>query len=137
MQDGLGVAIRQGRKAKGLTQKELGDEFGLGQSAVAAWERGQNAPDGPTLLKLSRILGVSFGQSGLSADAAYRLGQAADELRAIGEMAERMARQAFAAADRVAVPTPLPPLSAEDGRAILEADTAAKSRARSQRRKQG
>lgn len=105
--EALGRAIREAREAKGLNQTQLARALGVGQSAVSGWETGVRTLDVPALRALERELGVSFGQSGLSADAAYRLGQASGELRAIGRLAEEMARQAFAAADRVAVPTPL------------------------------
>lgn len=103
----LGLAIRAARDVKGWSQTELAERVGVGQTAVSQWEKGQRTLDVPTLRALEEALGVSFGQSGVSADAAYALGQAAGELRAIGEMASQMARQAFAAAERVAVPTPL------------------------------
>ena len=39
----LGEAIRAGRRAKGLTQQQLGDVFGISKSAVNMWEQSQDS----------------------------------------------------------------------------------------------
>ena len=49
----LGDAIRAGRKAKGLTQEQLGQQFSISKSAVNMWESGKNVPD---LRKLGRLI---------------------------------------------------------------------------------
>jgi len=49
----LGDAIRAGRKAKGLTQEQLGEQFSISKSAVNMWESGKNVPD---LRKLGRLI---------------------------------------------------------------------------------
>ncbi len=54
----LGEAIRAGRKARGLTQAELGEQFGISKSAVNMWESGKNVPDLRKLGKLIQILGL-------------------------------------------------------------------------------
>jgi transcriptional regulator with XRE-family HTH domain len=58
--------IRTARKAKGLTQEELGslirsDRFpdGIGKQAVCHWEKGIARPDVTNLPKLAEVLGVS------------------------------------------------------------------------------
>lgn len=54
----LGDAIRAGRKARGMTQEQLGEQFGISKSAVNMWESGKNVPDLRKLGKLIHILGL-------------------------------------------------------------------------------
>jgi transcriptional regulator with XRE-family HTH domain len=54
----LGTAIRAAREARGMTQKELGDHFGISKSAVNMWESGKNVPDLRKLGKLIHLLGL-------------------------------------------------------------------------------
>ena len=51
--------IRELRKQKGLSQKELADACCVHQTAVSQWEKGRTAPDINSLKMLSTILGVS------------------------------------------------------------------------------
>ncbi|MBQ2846838.1 MAG: helix-turn-helix domain-containing protein [Clostridia bacterium] len=51
--------IRELRKQKGLSQKELADACCVHQTAVSQWEKGRTAPDINSLKMLSAILGVS------------------------------------------------------------------------------
>ena len=59
----LGVAfgrlVRDRREALGLTQAQLADALGLGQSAIAYWETGTNVPRAAMVLPLARALSVS------------------------------------------------------------------------------
>ena len=111
----LGQAIRAARVAQGWNQTQLAKAVGVKQAAVSQWEAGLRTLDVPTLRALEAALGVSFSAGGISADAAYALGQASGELRAIGQMAADMSRQAFAAADRIAEPMPRVVESRETG----------------------
>ena len=51
--------IRELRKQKGLSQKELADACCVHQTAVSQWEKGRTAPAINSLKMLSTILGVS------------------------------------------------------------------------------
>jgi methanogenic corrinoid protein MtbC1/DNA-binding XRE family transcriptional regulator len=47
------------RKQKGLTQKQLGEALGIGQTAIANYEQGNRNPDGEGLMRIAEILEVS------------------------------------------------------------------------------
>jgi len=51
----LGAHIRSVRSAKGLTQKEFADLFGVSQVAVSNWEKGTDRPAPRILAKLSTL----------------------------------------------------------------------------------
>lgn len=51
--------IKEVRKAKGLTLKQLGDLLGISESAVSNIERGRNKPSGSTLVLLCDKLGIN------------------------------------------------------------------------------
>lgn len=51
--------IKEARKAKGLTLKQLGTLLGISESAVSNIERGRNKPSGSTLMLLCDNLGVN------------------------------------------------------------------------------
>lgn len=51
--------LRTLRKAKGLTMKELGKQFGLAESTVSLYERGLHEPDLDTVTKFAAFFGVS------------------------------------------------------------------------------
>ena len=51
--------IRELRKEKGLTMKELGRQIGLAESTVSLYERGLHEPDHDTLRSLSAIFSVT------------------------------------------------------------------------------
>lgn len=55
----IGKFIRKLRKAKNLTQQELGDMVGVGGKSVSKWERGINMPDISIINEVSRILGIT------------------------------------------------------------------------------
>lgn len=52
----VGEQIAVLRKAKGLTQSELGERIGVSFQAVSKWERGETLPDGTLLPDLAKIL---------------------------------------------------------------------------------
>lgn len=52
----IGEQISVLRKAKGLTQGELGERLGVSFQAVSKWERGETLPDIALLPDLARIL---------------------------------------------------------------------------------
>ena len=57
-----GAFIRELRKAKGLTQKELADQLHITDRAVSKWERGLCAPDLSTLEPLAQALDVTVAE---------------------------------------------------------------------------
>ena len=57
-----GAFIRELRKGKGLTQKELAEQLHLTDRAVSKWERGLCAPDLSTLEPLANILETTVAE---------------------------------------------------------------------------
>lgn len=53
--------IRELRKAKGITMKQLGVAVGLAESTISQYENGKRQPDNGTLVKLSNFFGVTVG----------------------------------------------------------------------------
>lgn len=51
--------IRELRKQRGLTMKQLGSMLGLAESTVSQYETGKRQPDNETLLKLGEIFDVT------------------------------------------------------------------------------
>ena len=72
--------IRELRRERSLTMKELGALLGLSESAISQYENGKRQPDNETLLRLSEIFGETVG---------YILG--AEERRAIDSSAQEKA----------------------------------------------
>lgn len=52
----VGSQIAMLRKAKGITQNELGERIGVSFQAVSKWERGETLPDTAILPDLAKIL---------------------------------------------------------------------------------
>ena len=44
-QNNIGEFIQQSRKAKGFTQKDLGDRIGVSDKTISKWENGNSVPD--------------------------------------------------------------------------------------------
>lgn len=57
----LGQTIREQRKAKGLTQKQLATKLGKGESTIRMWELGKNRPKPELLQKISELLEIPLG----------------------------------------------------------------------------
>lgn len=53
-------AIKALRERAGLTQKQLGELLGLGQSTVAMWETDESKPRADKLPELARVLGCTI-----------------------------------------------------------------------------
>lgn len=51
-----GAAIRDRRKAAGLTQRQLAEQFGYQITAISHWEAGRHNPASGVLLDLARVL---------------------------------------------------------------------------------
>lgn len=55
----LGERIKESRKLKNITQKDLASALSVTKSAVSLWEKGTREPDISTLRKIAEILEVS------------------------------------------------------------------------------
>lgn len=55
------INIREARKAKGITMKELGNLVGATESAISLYERGMREPSYEILLKIAEELDTSVG----------------------------------------------------------------------------
>lgn len=50
--------LKDARKKKGMTQKEVAEEVGVPLNTYQRWEYGVHVPDGKNMLKLIEVLGV-------------------------------------------------------------------------------
>ena len=57
----MGNRIRELRKAKGLTMKQLGEVLDLAESTISQYETGKRQMDNETLLRLGEFFEVSVG----------------------------------------------------------------------------
>lgn len=53
--------IREIRKRRGITMKQLGEIVDLAESTISQYETGKRQPDNETLLKISEYFGVTVG----------------------------------------------------------------------------
>lgn len=53
--------IRELRKQKGLTMKQLGEVVDLAESTISQYETGKRQPDNETLFRLGEFFGVTVG----------------------------------------------------------------------------
>lgn len=53
--------IRELRKQRGITMKQLGEIVDLAESTISQYETGKREPDNETLLKISEYFGVTVG----------------------------------------------------------------------------
>lgn len=58
----IGKFIAEKRKEKGLTQKELARQLGIGDKAVSKWECGRGMPDASIMLPLCNLLGINVNE---------------------------------------------------------------------------
>lgn len=62
MENKIGGFIQQSRKAKGLTQKDLGDQIGVSDKTISKWENGNSIPDTTILTALCHSLDVTVNE---------------------------------------------------------------------------
>ena len=55
----FGKRLKELRMEKGLSQRALGEIFGVCNQTISFWETGSREPDLDHLLKISRFFGVS------------------------------------------------------------------------------
>ncbi len=60
--DYISKRIRSEREAAGLTQKQLAEKAGLGQSHISRLEKGEHSPSHLTLQKIASALGKPVGE---------------------------------------------------------------------------
>ena len=58
----MGELIRDSRKEKGLTQKDVANKLGITDRAVSKWERGICAPDIAYIEELAEMLGLTVAE---------------------------------------------------------------------------
>ena len=56
----FGARLREVRKIKKLTQKELAEQIGIKQNSYSDWETGKNEPSIENLVKLADLFDVSL-----------------------------------------------------------------------------
>ncbi|OUM83607.1 LexA family protein [Caldibacillus debilis] len=56
----VGAQIRKYRKARGMTQKELGFRVGVKHNTISSYEHGTNEPEQNILFAIADVLGVSI-----------------------------------------------------------------------------
>ena len=59
--DYMNNRIRELRKKKGITMKQLGEVVDLAESTISQYETGKREPDNETLLKISEYFEVTVG----------------------------------------------------------------------------
>ncbi len=55
----FGKKLKELRIERGLSQRALGDIFGVCNQTISFWESGSREPDMDNLLRISRFFGVS------------------------------------------------------------------------------
>ena len=63
-QNNIGEFIQQSRKARGFTQKDLGDRIGVSDKTISKWENGNSIPDTSILNELCATLDINVLLSG-------------------------------------------------------------------------
>ena len=58
----IGRQIAENRRAKGLTQEQLAEEFGVSPQAVSKWENGASCPDILILPQLADFFGITVDE---------------------------------------------------------------------------
>jgi transcriptional regulator with XRE-family HTH domain len=58
----IGRQIADARQQRGWTQRQLGEQIGIGASLVAKWEQGSRVPPFEWLEELDRVLGTEISQ---------------------------------------------------------------------------
>jgi len=101
----FGQRVRRLRRAKGLTQKALGEKVGVCDAAVVAWERGKNRPGPRHIGPLCKELGASEAQledkEPLNKSAEFQTKANVPRLRSALEGARTEIDEALAALDEV------------------------------------
>lgn len=62
MEKNFGERLAKMRKAKGLTQEEVGEKLGISAQAVSKWENDTTLPDPMMIKELAALYGVTLNQ---------------------------------------------------------------------------
>lgn len=57
----FGRVLKELRLNKDISQRKLGEIFGVANQTVSSWEKGINEPDFDTLIKIAEFFQVSVG----------------------------------------------------------------------------
>lgn len=57
----MGNRIRELRRTRKMTMKQLGEELGVAESTISQYETGKRQPDNETLLRLGEFFDVTVG----------------------------------------------------------------------------
>lgn len=55
--------LKQLRRSKGLSRKELGEKIGLSEHAVRSYEQGTRSPNVEALFRMANALGVDINEA--------------------------------------------------------------------------
>ena len=58
----IGEKIAEVRRLNKLTQRDLAEKLNVSDKVISKWETGKSLPDVETMLKLSKILGISISE---------------------------------------------------------------------------
>ncbi len=56
----VGTIIKNARRSKGLSQKQLGDLLSLADNTISSYERGNSQPDFKTIIEILNICGFQI-----------------------------------------------------------------------------
>lgn len=82
------------RRENGFNQKELGEQLGVGQTTVSAWETGKNEPDSESMHKMAQLFHVSIGYLAGYENNERTRGLSQEEIRAMLDEDERKRNEA-------------------------------------------
>ncbi|GAB4072680.1 hypothetical protein GCM10028778_04350 [Barrientosiimonas marina] len=60
MNEAIGKRIKQERKKKNVTQKELGNLIGVKHNTISSYESGTNAPEQNAIFKIAKALDIQI-----------------------------------------------------------------------------
>lgn len=86
----IGEKIKEYRKLKGLTQKDLAEKIGMGDTTIANYEKGFRTPKKNTLFKLANAFDISIDDLFPPIHSPSAATPASDTARAISETVERL-----------------------------------------------
>ena len=86
----IGEKIKEYRKLKGLTQKDLAEKIGMGDTTIANYEKGFRTPKKNTLFKLANAFDISIDDLFPPIHSPSAATPASDAARAISETVERL-----------------------------------------------
>ena len=78
-QNNIGEFIQQSRKARGFTQKDLGDRIGVSDKTISKWENGNSIPDTSILNELCATLDINVNELLNTGNLFYESGGKYDE----------------------------------------------------------